>query len=167
MYLPTFSSLFPCCCKNVSFLWVCLFHCLGCFPASVCIEPGPLSHPVLDVKEREARGGRRRKSSAGGGHRCSFSPRSLFSWHTTAGAATEALLSIRILARSSPSLNDKRGEQAWAGIIGSFLSAPAMCEDRNNGRDREGKRFKVRFSPAPFSRSSSAPFQSMLIPVHL
>lgn len=40
---------------------------------------------------------------------------------------------------SSPSLNDKRGEQAWAGIIGSFLSASAMCEDRNNGRDREGK----------------------------
>lgn len=63
----------------------------------------------------------------------------LFSWHTTAKAATEALLSIRIFPLSSPSLNDKRGEQAWAGIIGSFLPASAMCEDRNNGRDREGK----------------------------
>lgn len=54
-------------------------------------------------------------------------------------AATEALLSIRIFPLSSPSLNDKRGEQAWPGIIGSFLSASAMCEDRNNGKDREGK----------------------------
>lgn len=54
-------------------------------------------------------------------------------------AATEALLSIRIFPFSSPSLNDKRGEQAWAGIIGSFLSASAMCEDSNNGRDWEGK----------------------------
>lgn len=74
-------------------------------------------------------------------------------------AATEALLSIRIFPFSSPSLNDKRGEQAWAGIIGSFLSASAMCEDSNNGRDREGKWFKVRFSPAPFSQGS-APFRA-------
>lgn len=39
----------------------------------------------------------------------------------------------------APLLNHKRGEQAWTGIIGSFLSAPAMCKDSNNGRDREGK----------------------------
>lgn len=39
----------------------------------------------LAVKGREERRERwRRKNSAGGGHRRSFSPRSLFSWHTTA-----------------------------------------------------------------------------------
>lgn len=59
----------------------------------------------------------------------------------------------------APLLKHKRGEQAWAGIIGSFLSASAMCKDSNNGRDREGKWFKVRFSPAPFSEGP-APFRA-------
>ncbi len=37
-----------------------------------------------EKESRERRERWRRKSSAGGGHRRSFSPRSLFSWHTTA-----------------------------------------------------------------------------------
>lgn len=113
----------------------------------------------LTVKGREREQGVkrerwRRKSSAGGGHRCGFSPRSLFSWHTTARLPQRPCFPSEYSPFSSPSLNDKRGEQAWAGIIGSFLSAPAMCEDSNNGRDREEKWFKVWFSPAPFSRGS-------------
>lgn len=120
----------------------------------------------LTVKGREREQRWRRKSSAGGGHRRSFSPPSPFSWHTTARAATEALLSIRIFPLSSPSLNDKRGEQAWAGIIGSFLSASAMCEDRNNGPGPGGEMiqseiFTCSLQPGPGS------FQSMLMPVHL
>lgn len=110
-------------------------------------------------KAEKGRRGSRRKNSAGGGHCNSFGPRSLFSWHTTAVLPQRPCFPSEYSPSLCPSLNHKRGEQAWAGIIGSFLSASAMCKDSNNGRDREGKWFKVRFSPAPFSEGS-APFRA-------
>lgn len=110
-------------------------------------------------KAEKGRRGSRRKNSAGGGHCNSFGPRSLFSWHTTALLPQRPCFPSEYSPSLCPSLNHKRGEQAWAGIIGSFLSASAMCKDSNNGRDREGKWFKVRFSPAPFSEGS-APFRA-------
>lgn len=90
-------------------------------------------------RERRAKGEMKEKELSRWWALPQLQPAEPFQLAHNCSAATEALLSIRIFPFSSPSLNDKRGEQAWAGIIGSFLSASAIYEDSNNGRDWEGK----------------------------
>lgn len=53
----------------------------------------------------------------------------------------------------APLLKHKRGEQAWAGIIGSFLSASAMCKDSNNGRIGRGNDSKWDFHLLPSAKA--------------
>lgn len=77
--------------------------------------------------------------------------------------ATEALLSIRIFPLSlAPLLKHKRGEQAWAGIIGSFLSPSAMCKDNNNGRESGGEMIQSEIFTCSLQRGLCS-FQSMLM----